>query len=89
MYNARLLLLSSALAAGLWGVAYGIDRWQVVVQVVCAVIASVSIFLAVLGASETEVRTRRGAHPTRYRPLRHASRQARQVRPYHPTQAAH
>lgn len=54
MLNAKFLLLYSALAAGAWGVSFGSNQWQVLIQVICAVVVSISIFLAVLTASETE-----------------------------------
>ena len=54
MLNAKFLLLSSAVAAGVWGVSYGSNQWLVLIQVVCAVVVSLSIFLAVLMVSETQ-----------------------------------
>jgi hypothetical protein len=53
MLNAKFLLLYSALAAGVWGASYGGNQWLVLLQVVCAVIISVSIFLAVFLVGDT------------------------------------
>ena len=58
MFNARVPLLLAALATGVWGVSHGSAQWQVVIQVVCAVVVSVSIFLAVLAMADSEVLVR-------------------------------
>lgn len=68
MFSAKFLMLYTALAGGVWGVSYGNDQWQVLVQVVCAVVVSMSIFLAVLHVSEPHASKnlpgRRPLHPT-------------------------
>ena len=54
MLNAKFLLTYAAVAAGTWGASIGPDRWQLVLQVACAVVMSLTIFLAVLRGTEDE-----------------------------------
>jgi hypothetical protein len=52
MLSAKFLLTYATLAAGAWGASIGFDRWQLVLQVACGVVMSLTIFLAILRATE-------------------------------------
>ena len=54
MLSAKFLLAYATLAAGAWGAAIGPDQWQLVAQVACAVVMSLTIFLAVLRATDND-----------------------------------
>jgi hypothetical protein len=69
MLSIKALLLYSALATGAWSVADGIDQWHLVLQVACAITVSLSIFFAILRATESVERgVPESKRSTRYRP---------------------
>jgi hypothetical protein len=57
MLSVKFLLTYAALAAGAWGASIGPDRWQLALQVTCAVVMSLTIFLAVLRGTDSETST--------------------------------
>ena len=54
MFSAKFLLTFAIVSAGAWGASTGPERWQLLLQVVCAIVMSLTIFLAVLRATERE-----------------------------------
>jgi hypothetical protein len=54
MFSAKFLLTYAVVAAGAWGASTGPDRWQLLFQVVCAIVMSLTIFLAILRATERD-----------------------------------
>jgi len=66
MLSAKFLLTYATFAAAAWGAAIGPARWQLILQVVCAVVMSLTIFLAVLRATDrdppADARMRIGRH---------------------------
>ena len=53
MLSAKFLFTYATLAAGAWGASIGPDRWQLVLQAVCGVVMSLTIFLAILRATDS------------------------------------
>jgi hypothetical protein len=72
MLSIKALLLYSALATGAWSVTDGINQWHLVLQVACAITVSLSIFFAILRATESAERrvTESRSDGTLYRPRR-------------------
>jgi hypothetical protein len=54
MFSAKFLLTFAIVSAGAWGASTGPERWQLLLQVVCAIVMSLTIFLAVLRATERD-----------------------------------
>jgi hypothetical protein len=48
MLSSSSLISCFALAAGVWAASPGPDQWQLLLQAICAVVMSLSIFVAVL-----------------------------------------
>lgn len=53
MLSIKALVLYSALATGAWSVTDGIDQWHLLLQVACAIAVSLSIFFAILRATDS------------------------------------
>jgi len=54
MLGSSFLIGCFTLAAGVWASAAGADQWQLLLQAGCAVVMSLSIFLAVLRFTDTD-----------------------------------
>jgi hypothetical protein len=52
MFSAKFLLTYAVVAAGAWDAAIGPDHWQLLFQVACAVVMSLTIFFAILRATD-------------------------------------
>lgn len=54
MFSAKFLLAYAVVAAGAWDASIGPDHWQLLFQVACAVVMSLTIFFAILRATEAD-----------------------------------
>jgi hypothetical protein len=54
MFSAKFLLTYAVVAAGAWDASIGPDHWQLLFQVACAVVMSLTIFFAILRATEAD-----------------------------------
>jgi hypothetical protein len=54
MFSAKFLLTYALVAAGAWDASIGPNHWQLLFQVACAVVMSLTIFFAILRATDAD-----------------------------------
>jgi len=54
MFSAKFLLTYAVVAAGAWDASIGPNHWQLLFQVACAVVMSLTIFFAILRATDAD-----------------------------------
>ncbi len=54
MFSAKFLLTYAVVAASAWDASIGPDHWQLLFQVACAVVMSLTIFFAILRATDAD-----------------------------------